>query len=158
MHALLAHAFAWSKTMKNIQKSWKLSHSFSSWALHESLIRMIVKVFFSWFSNVFHCFRPCECMQKHAFAGWNTQRKFAHLFMLSLHFTWFWLNSFPIVAPGLNCRHTKELCSVCCVLDLIAIQFGFTYYCCCCCYCGSSHLATLPKWASGNEQPDNKNI
>ena len=29
---------------------------------------------FSWFSNVFHCFWPCECMRKHGFAGWNTQQ------------------------------------------------------------------------------------
>ena len=27
---------------------------------------------FSWILNVFHCFRPCECMRKHACAGQNT--------------------------------------------------------------------------------------
>ena len=30
---------------------------------------------FSWFLNVFHRFRPCECMRKHAFAGQNTQQR-----------------------------------------------------------------------------------
>ena len=106
----LAHAFAWSKTMENIQKSWKkyLFHlayerlvkknktkfqmssqllgvnqllgvtpncwptnfflRFSSWASRTS----DGKVTFSWFLNVFHPFRPCECMRKHAFAGPNT--------------------------------------------------------------------------------------
>ena len=48
---MLAHAFTWSKPMKNAQK---LSNS----------------TFFS----VFHCFRQCECMRKHAFAGENTQQ------------------------------------------------------------------------------------
>ena len=41
---MLAHAFAWSKTMKNIKKSL----------------------------NVFIVFRPCKCIRKHAFTGQNT--------------------------------------------------------------------------------------
>ena len=34
------------------------------------------------FSNVFHHFRPCERMRKHAFAGRNTQ----HLLLVMLTF------------------------------------------------------------------------
>ena len=40
---------------------------FSPQALHEPLVRKMENVLFSWFSNVFHCFRPCEHMRKHAF-------------------------------------------------------------------------------------------
>ena len=32
------------------------------------------KVLFSSFLNVFQCFRPCECMRKHALTGRNTQQ------------------------------------------------------------------------------------
>ena len=37
---------------------------FSSWAINEPLIRMMEKVLFSWFSNVFHRFLPwCASMR-----------------------------------------------------------------------------------------------
>ena len=65
---------AYRKTKKKV--CWSVINfflRFSSWALHEPLVRMMKKVLFSWFSNVFYHFRPCECMSKHAFAGWNTQ-------------------------------------------------------------------------------------
>ena len=42
---------------------------------HEPLVRMMEKVLFSLFSNVFHPFQPCERMRKHEFAGRNTQQK-----------------------------------------------------------------------------------
>ena len=35
------------------------------------------KATFLWFLNVFFCFRPCECMGKHAFTGKNTQHAYA---------------------------------------------------------------------------------
>ena len=44
---------------------------FSSCVSHEPLVRMMEKVLFSWFFNVFYCFRPCDV---HAFAGRNTQQ------------------------------------------------------------------------------------
>ena len=52
-----------SKIIKNFLR-------FSSCALHEPLVHMIIKVLLSSFLNVFHRFRPC----KHAFAGQNTQQ------------------------------------------------------------------------------------
>ena len=55
---MLAHAFAWSKTIKNIWKSWKstffIMHTRGSRKAHEEKW-----VLFSWFSNVFDCFWPC---------------------------------------------------------------------------------------------------
>ena len=42
---------------------------FSSCTLHEPLVRMMEKVLFSLFFNVFDRFRPCERMHKHEFAG-----------------------------------------------------------------------------------------
>ena len=48
---------------------------FSSWALHEPLVRMMEKVLFSWFSNIFHRSRSCKRMRKHAFAGRNMQHR-----------------------------------------------------------------------------------
>ena len=67
----------WSKpikTFENHEKS-KLFQSFSSWALHKPLVRMMKKILFSWFLNVFHRFWPCKRMGKHVFAGWNTQHR-----------------------------------------------------------------------------------
>ena len=44
------------------RKQWKTlkNHEKSSQTLHEPLIRMMEKVLFSRFSNVFHCLRPCK--------------------------------------------------------------------------------------------------
>ena len=46
---------------------------FSSRASREPLVCVIKKVLFYSFSSVFDCFRPCERMRKHGFAGRNTQ-------------------------------------------------------------------------------------
>ena len=77
---MLAHAFAWSKTMKTFENHvnqllgvtpnrWPTNFffRFSSWALHEPLVRMMEEELFSWFSNVFHCFWPClvKILNKH---------------------------------------------------------------------------------------------
>ena len=94
---MLAHAFTWWKTIKNIRKWWKkylcIMHRRSSRKAHEEKQRkkfvgqslgvtpkswltpkrMMKKVLFSSFSNVFCCFRPCKRMLKHGFAGRNTQ-------------------------------------------------------------------------------------
>ena len=42
--------------------------------LHEPYVRSAWAGVPASFSSVFHCFRPCECMCKHAFAGRNTQQ------------------------------------------------------------------------------------
>ena len=47
---------------------------FSSCALREPLMQMMKKILFYSFSSVFDCFRPCERVRKHVFAGWNTQQ------------------------------------------------------------------------------------
>ena len=47
---------------------------FSSCISHEPLVRMMERVLFSSFFNIFHSFQPCECMRKHAFPGQNTQQ------------------------------------------------------------------------------------
>ena len=47
---------------------------FSSCALHEPIVQMMKKILFYSFSTVFDCFRPCERVRKHVFAGWNTQQ------------------------------------------------------------------------------------
>ena len=66
---MLAHAFAWSKTIENIQKSWSFLHapymslSYAWWK----------RYFFMLFKSFFYHFWPCERMHKHAFAGQNTQ-------------------------------------------------------------------------------------
>ena len=90
---MLAHAFAWSKMMKNIwmpnkqppfgcqpafgsHSQWltnKLFSSFFFMSLTWASRAYDEKGTFSWFSNDFHRFRPCERMHKHAFAGRNTQ-------------------------------------------------------------------------------------
>ena len=48
------------------------------------------KVLFSSFSNVFSQFQPCECMHKHAFAGWNTQQAWLQFleWNASIHVLW----------------------------------------------------------------------
>ena len=55
---------------------------FSSCVSHEPLVGMMEKVLFSSFYNVFHHFRPCECMCKYAFADWNTQQLEAALMLI----------------------------------------------------------------------------
>ena len=47
---------------------------YSSCALHEPLVRMMEKILFSLFSNVFDRFQPCQRMRKHVFAGRITQQ------------------------------------------------------------------------------------
>ena len=68
------HACACIRMVENDRKHKKMMKKvsfprFSSCALHEPLIRMMEKVLFSSFSNVFYRFQPCERMRKHVFAG-----------------------------------------------------------------------------------------
>ena len=58
-----------SQTLTN-----KLFSSFSFMRLTRASRAHDGKGTFSSFWNVFHCFRTCECMHKHAFAGRNTQQ------------------------------------------------------------------------------------
>ena len=57
------------------QKRWTFSimSTKGSCKAHEEKQKKVC-VLVSSFSNVFDRFRPCKCMPKHAFAGWNTQK------------------------------------------------------------------------------------
>ena len=68
---MFAHAFAWSKTIKNKKMMKKL---FSSFFYVSLLCAWWKKTLFKSFLNVFDRFWPCERMRKHAFAGRNTQQ------------------------------------------------------------------------------------
>ena len=67
---MLAHAFAWLKTIKNDQKHSKIMKKvpFSS-CTREAHVRLMKKNE----EKSSYRFWPCKCMSKHAFAGRNTQ-------------------------------------------------------------------------------------
>ena len=56
----------------------KLFSSFFFMSLTWALIRMMEKVLFSWFSNVFYSFRPWKHVPNHVLAGQNTQQWVKH--------------------------------------------------------------------------------
>ena len=131
------HAFTWSKTMKT---PWKWSKKYFFHGTQERHIRltqeheekcsflvfrgdsqMLVDTQIFWkFSSIFHCFRPCEHMRKHAFAGRNTQHVTVNELMELMPTVWSFLVypaycSETIVwsSNGVGCRFVSKYWKIC---------------------------------------------
>ena len=81
-------------------------------------------VLFSSFLNVFHCFRPCQCMRKQAFAG----QKIHNTYM------WFMSNCFAWLVKVLLCTFFKSFFDV---IQLVLLLIQYHKYC----LTGVSHKA-----------------